>query len=297
MENKYLIVIAGPTAVGKTDLTIKLARHFKTEIVSADSRQFYKELEIGTAKPNAEELGLAPHHFINSHSITDQYTVGDYEREAIAKLDQLFEKHQLVLLTGGSGLYIQAICEGLDDIPKGSEEVRSKLNKLTLLELQTKLKACDPDYFKQVDTNNPQRLVRALEVFETTGNTYSSYRIKKTAKRPFKSIKIMLERDRDELYHRIDTRMDQMIKAGLFEEAKKFLPYKSHGALQTVGYKEIFGYLDQEYDYEEAVRLLKRNTRRYAKRQLTWFRRDSEYTWFHPSNLDEIIKHISSIVN
>lgn len=294
MSNKYLIVIAGPTAVGKTETTIWLANHFKTEIVSADSRQFYQELEIGTAKPTQIELSRAKHHFINSHSIHDHFTVGDYERDGLIKLEELFQNHQIVFLTGGSGLYIQAICDGLDDIPKATSELREQLNNLSLDELQQKVKSCDPSYFEIVDTNNPHRLVRALEVFETTGNTYSSYRNQSKVKRPFEIIKIMLNRDRDELYERIDLRVDQMIDTGLFEEAKTLLPYKTHGALQTVGYKEIFGFLENDYDRNEAIRLLKRNSRRYAKRQLTWFRKDPEYTWLHPSDLDGIKQTINS---
>ncbi len=293
-RNKYLVVIAGPTAVGKTALTIELAQQFETEIISSDSRQFYRELEIGTAKPSEQELTQAPHHFINSHSIFDDYDVGDFEREAIQKLHSLFQKHNIVLMTGGSGLYIKSVLDGLDEMPKASEALRNELNKLSIEELQHKLKSCDPDYYEQVDLNNPQRLVRAIEVFEASGKPFSSFRAKSRVERPFSAIKIMLNRDREELYRRIDQRMDLMIQNGLFEEAEKFKSEMHRYALQTVGYKEIFGFLDGKYDRDEAIRLLKRNTRRYAKRQLTWFRKDPEYHWFHPGQKKEIVELINS---
>lgn len=297
----YLITVAGPTAVGKTDLCIRLAQQLETEIVSADSRQLFREMHIGTAKPTEEELKMVKHHFIDSHSIHTPYNAGDYEREALQLIEQLFKKKKTLILTGGSGLYINAVTEGMADIPEVSEDVRMKLNQRLadegLEELVKALKELDPEYYEEVDLKNPQRVTRALEVCVGTGKKYSELRSQPPAKRNFGVIKIGLNRPRAELYERINERMDVMIAEGLFEEAEQLYPFRQHAALQTVGYKEIFDYMDGRYDREEAVRLLKRNTRRYAKRQLTWFGKDDDIKWFHPDELDEILLYVRSVTN
>ncbi|GAB2607686.1 tRNA (adenosine(37)-N6)-dimethylallyltransferase MiaA [Belliella aquatica] len=296
-DNKYLIVIAGPTAVGKTDLCINLAKKFNTEIISSDSRQFFKETILGTAKPSDLQLSEVPHHFINSLSIHDNYDVKSFEEDALNLMQEIFQKHNIIIMTGGSGLYIDAICKGFDDMPQVGSEIRQKIIKeyelKGLVFLQEEVKLLDPEYFALVDQNNPQRLMRALEVCRGTGKPFSSFRNKKKVDRPFNIIKIGLEREREELYRRIDLRMDLMIQEGLFEEAVSLFPHKHLNALQTVGYSEIFGFLDGNYDKEEAIRLLKRNSRRYAKRQLTWFKRDTEMTWFHPDQLEKVLEFIS----
>ncbi|WP_299452527.1 tRNA (adenosine(37)-N6)-dimethylallyltransferase MiaA [uncultured Microscilla sp.] len=291
--NKYLLVVVGPTAVGKTTLCIRLAQHFDTEIVSADSRQFYREMAIGTAKPTPEELAQAPHHLIDSQSIMDDYNVGDYEKDALVCLEDIFARKQVAILTGGSGLYIQAACDGIDEMPEVAPEIRAQLMERLqqggLEPLLQQLEQLDPVYYQQVDQANPHRVVRALEVCLSTGQPYSSFRKKNKVQRPFNILKIGLERDREELYERINLRMDLMLEQGLLEEVKALYPYKNHNALQTVGYKEVFDYMDGKHDWEEAVRLLKRNSRRYAKRQMTWFRRDEEIHWFSPQKIDTII--------
>ncbi|WP_420387504.1 tRNA (adenosine(37)-N6)-dimethylallyltransferase MiaA [Roseivirga sp.] len=293
---KYLICFVGPTAVGKTSMAIKSAVFFNTEIISSDSRQFYRELEIGTAKPNAQELAQARHHLINSLSIHDHYDVGLFEKEALELINMIHQKNRVAIMVGGSGLFVDAVCNGLDQFPEVKPGVREALNlefkEQGLQPLTEELKRTDSEYYTQVDLKNPQRVIRALEVIRSTGNTFSSYRKKKSKPRPFEVIKVGLHMDREELYSRIDHRMDLMINEGLFEEAKNFLPFQSLNALQTVGYQEIFPYHEGQYDYEEAVRLLKRNSRRYAKRQLTWFKRDPNVQWFEPSQTTEIVKWI-----
>ncbi len=296
------MILAGPTAVGKTSLSIHFAKRFQTEIISADSRQFYREMEIGTAKPTTEEMDGVPHHFINSLSIHDDYNVGKFEKDALNLLDNLFKIHDVVLVVGGSGLYVKALCEGIDDMPEIPAEIREKLNleyeKNGIEYLQKELAQSDPKYFEIVDQQNPQRLIRALELFRATGKNMSFYRAQeKQIERPFNILKIGLERPREELYERINLRMDQMIQEGLFEEAEKLYPFKHLNALQTVGYSEIFDYLDGEYDREEAIRLLKRNSRRYAKRQMTWFKRDEEFVWFSAENKDEVVDYLESKIS
>ncbi|MBO3697997.1 tRNA (adenosine(37)-N6)-dimethylallyltransferase MiaA [Roseivirga sp. E12] len=298
MLKKHLICVVGPTAVGKTAIGIKLAQALQTEIVSADSRQFYRELQIGTAKPDSSELNQVPHHCINSLSIHDNYDVGRYEKEALAKLDELFQHHGQVVLVGGSGLFVDAVCLGLDDLPRVKNGVREGLNS----ELETKgldvlvdeLKQSDPEYYEIVDRKNPQRVIRALEVIRSTDKPFSSFRKRTPKQRPFEVISVGLELDRGILYRRIDERMDVMIANGLFKEAEGFLPFKELNALQTVGYTEIFGYLEGSYDKEEAIRLLKRNSRRYAKRQLTWFKRNECTEWFNPSNFENIHTYVKN---
>lgn len=296
MLKKHLICVVGPTAVGKTTVGIELARRFKTEIISADSRQFYREMEIGTAKPDQHELSQAKHHFINSLSIHTAYDVGKYEKEAIEKLHELFEEHDVVVLVGGSGLFVNAICMGLDDLPEVMPGVRDQLNKelaVNGLEFLTKeLELSDPEYYETVDLKNPQRVIRALEVVRSTGEKFSSFRNRKESNRAFEVITIGLEMPREVLYDRIDQRMDQMIAHGLFKEAEDLYEFKNLNALQTVGYREIFGHLNGDYDYNEAVRLLKRNSRRYAKRQLTWFKRSADTEWFAPGQLKDIISFL-----
>ena len=282
----------GPTAVGKTEICIKLAKKFNTEIISCDSRQFYRELELGTAKPSPEELAEVPHHLINSLSIKEEYDVKKFEKDALEILDRLFERKDVVLMTGGSGLFADAITQGFDDMPNIPNEIREKIiqeyTEKGLDWLQAQVRTADPEYFDQVDQQNPQRLMRALEVILGTGKKFSSFRVKNKAERPFQILKIGLNRDREELYRRIDQRMDRMIDLGLFAEAESFFDHRHLNSLQTVGYTEIFGYMEGKYDRDEAVRLLKRNSRRYAKRQLTWFRRDPEIQWFHPDQMEEI---------
>ncbi|GAB2993148.1 tRNA (adenosine(37)-N6)-dimethylallyltransferase MiaA [Cyclobacterium sediminis] len=291
--NKIILVIAGPTAVGKTDLCINLAKKFNTVIISSDSRQFFQEINIGTAKPSKEELDMVPHYFIGNKSIHDHYDVRSYEIEALSCIGDLFKRKDLLLLTGGSGLYTDAVVNGLDEMPIIAPEIRQELNLLFVKEgiapLQEMLKKLDPDYYENVDLQNPQRLIRALEVCQGTGKAFSEFRVRKKVKRPFKTIKIALNRDREELYQRIDSRMDKMIADGLFIEAEEMYPFKNRNALNTVGYKEIFGYLEGEYDKDEAIRLLKRNSRRYAKRQVTWLKRDEAYHWFHPDDINGIL--------
>jgi tRNA dimethylallyltransferase len=297
-NKKFLILVVGPTAVGKTDICLNLAKKFTTEIVSCDSRQFYREMNLGTAKPTHKELQLVPHHLINSLSIEEDYDVRKFEKDALGILDEIFRKRNMAIMTGGSGLFADAITKGLDEIPDVDPDIRKQLigefEGKGLEWLQSQVSGVDPEYFEQVDRQNPQRLMRALEVFRGTGLKFSSFRVKKKVTRSFQIIKIGLDRDRDELYQRIDFRMDQMIASGLFDEADALFGKRHLNALQTVGYSEIFGFLEGKYDREEAIRLLKRNSRRYAKRQLTWFRRDEEIRWFHPDQLKEISAWITA---
>ena len=291
-NQSYLILVVGPTAVGKTDLCLNLAKKFKTEILSCDSRQFYREMNLGTAKPTTEELGQVTHHFINNLSIDDEYDVRKFEQEALVLLEDLFSTHQVVIMTGGSGLFADAVVNGLDEMPEVDPAIRlgiiQEYEQKGLEFLQEEIAENDPEYFEKVDQKNPQRLMRALEIWRGTGKKFSSFRVKSKKERPFEIIKIGLERDREELYSRIDLRMDQMIAAGLFDEADALFGKRHLNALQTVGYSEIFGYLEGNYDKDEAIRLLKRNSRRYAKRQMTWFKKDKSIHWFSPGKQDEI---------
>lgn len=295
-RKKYLIIIAGPTAVGKTALSIKIAKAFHTEIISADSRQFFRELNIGTAKPDSSELDEVKHHFINSHSITESYSAGDFERDVLKLLDKLFTQHDYVVMTGGSGLYVKAVSEGLDDLPAPlpglRESLAARLTNEGLAHLQAELRDIDPEFAASKEISNSQRVLRAMEVFQTSGIPFSHYHKKDTQSRPFHQIMVALDRDRDELYKRINLRMEDMLNNGLVEEAVSLALYRSHHALQTVGYKEVFGYLDGLYNEEEMVRLLKQNSRRYAKRQITWFKHQGNFTWFNPENVSEIIDYI-----
>ncbi|MCH2488634.1 MAG: tRNA (adenosine(37)-N6)-dimethylallyltransferase MiaA [Flavobacteriales bacterium] len=279
-----LICVVGPTAIGKTNLAIELAKAFNTEIISADSRQFYKEMTIGTAVPTSEELAAAPHHFIQNKSIFESFTVGDFEREALLKLDELFKKHAVVVLVGGSGLYVDAVTNGLDNFPEVPSLIRQELqNVLTnhgIEVLQNELKAADPEYYKKADIQNPHRIIRALEIIRGTGKPFSSFLKKKSVARKFRTEYIGITADRPIVYERINKRVDLMMQSGLLSEAKELYPHREVNALQTVGYKELFAYLDGEYPLETAVSEIKKNTRRFAKRQGTWFRKNDAIRWF-----------------
>lgn len=287
-----LILIVGPTAVGKTATAITLAKHFRTEIISTDSRQFYKELEIGTAKPNAEELSSVPHHFINSHSYKEIVDAGTYERLALERIHELHQKYSTVMAVGGSGLYIQALCEGLDPVELRDDNLRDELATWNLQQLQEELKKLDLEYFEQVDQLNPQRLMRAIEIIKLSGKKYSELRTGQKKSRDFEIIKIGITLPREILYERINQRVDLMVTHGLEEEARTLYPHKNNYALQTVGYTEWFDYFDGKHSRETAIELIKRNSRRYAKRQMTWFNRDKEITWFEPSEINNIISYI-----
>jgi len=298
---KFLLSIIGPTAIGKTRVSITIAKALNTEIISCDSRQFYREMEIGTAVPSAEELAEVKHHFIQHISIFDDYSVGDYEKEALQKIDELFEKYDIVILTGGSGLYQKSVLEGLDAFPKVDESIRRKLNQIYenkgLKPLQHQLKQLDPDYYKVVDLRNPHRLIRALEICIETSKPYSSFlKSKKADNRNFQSIKIGLQAEREIIYKRIEQRVEQMFDAGLVEEAKKLHPYKHLNALQTVGYKELFAHFEGKISLEETKSEIKKNTRRFAKRQLTWYRKQDDIKWFsYDVKVDEILGYMKSV--
>lgn len=279
-----LVSIVGPTAIGKTALSLSAAKSLGCPILSADSRQFYKEMTIGTAVPSAAELQSARHYFIQHRSIQQPYSVGDFEREAITLIDELQKKHEHLVMVGGSGLYTKAVVSGLDAFPKIPETIRNELNK-TLEEdgiecLRAELRTVDPNYFAQVDLNNPQRIIRGLEVYRGTGLPFSSFRTNRVKKRPFKILSIGLEAPREVLYARINARVDEMMTNGLLDEAKALFDYRSLNALQTVGYRELFQFLNHEMDLESAVALIKTNTRRFAKRQMTWFKKDPSIQWF-----------------
>ena len=299
MPSKNLIVIVGPTAVGKTAMSIAIAKAFDCPVVSADSRQFFKEMNIGTAKPTEAEIQGVIHYFINSHSITDDFNVGKYETEAIALLEKLFQTNEKIILVGGSGLYIDAVCKGFDELPEADEEIRNKINLLLKTDgiegLQELLKELDISYYNKVDLQNPQRLSRALEVCLTTGKPYSELRKGKAKKRNFNIIKVGINTSRELLYDRINKRVDEMMKDGLLNEVKSLQDFKHLNALQTVGYKELFDHLENKLDLNSAIELIKQNSRRFAKRQLTWFHRDEEIKWFEPNQAKEILMYINSI--
>lgn len=293
---KHLVVVCGPTASGKTALAIQIARHFDTVVLSADSRQFYREMNIGTAKPTSEELNAVPHHFVNSLSIKDQYSAGDFERDALQLLEKLFEKNEVVVMAGGSGLFIRAVCKGLDSYPEVPEEIRAaliqKLETDGLLSLLEELKTADPDYYKTIDKQNPHRVTRALEVCRASGKPFTYFQQQTKKERPFTTLKVALDWNREQLYTRINHRVDLMIRAGLVEEVKKLADFQQLNPLQTVGYKELFSYLNGSESLERAVELIKRNTRRYAKRQLTWFRKEEGLKWFKLRQKEDVIPWI-----
>ena len=302
---KYLITIVGPTAIGKTALSISLAQHFKCEIISCDSRQFFKEMTIGTAVPTEDELQSATHHFIQNKSIFENYTVGDYEKEALHKIEELFQNNDFAILIGGSGLYVDAILKGFDEFPEIDPAIRSKVNlnyeKLGINYLQEQLKNLDPDYYQKITIENPQtlqnpqRMMRFTEVCIGTGKPYSSFLNQKKNNRNFTPILIGLEADRQVIYDRINQRVDIMINEGLLEEAKALYPNKALNALQTVGYRELFSYFDGEFSLSFAIEEIKKNTRRFSKRQLTWFKRNENTKWFdYAKNRKEIIDYIET---
>lgn len=294
---KILWSIVGPTGIGKTALSIELAKNLKTEIISCDSRQFYKELKIGTAAPSSEELSLVPHHFIGNLSIAQDYSVGDFEKDALRKINELFNKYDQLIMVGGSGLYEKAVNEGLDDFPdidsKVREDLMVEIQEKGLSYLQEELKKNDPEYYSQVDYNNPQRVMRALEIFRGTGKPYSSFRKNLVEKRNFTAVKIGLTASRDLIYDRINKRVDLMMEKGLLEEVISLQSYRHKNALQTVGYKELFDYLDGNSSLEFAVNEIKKNSRRYAKRQLTWYRRDESVNWFDYQSTQEIVDFVT----
>ncbi len=293
---KTLIVVTGPTAVGKTSLSIELAQFFNAEILSADSRQFYKELNIGVARPDEEELSAVKHHFIAHLSVHDYYNVSKYEVEALDRLQHLFSTYNYAIMTGGSGMYIDAVCKGIADLPDADPQLREELN-LQLKEegiefLRAQLKLLDPDYYQQVDLANPIRIIRALEVILETGKPYSYFRDNTYKKRPFHIIKLALQLERNILNERINLRVDEMFEKGLLSEAESLLPYQKLTALNTVGYKELFDYFNQKISFDQAKEDIKTHTRRYAKRQMTWYRKDPDIVWFNPSEKVKIIQYI-----
>ncbi|PIF01362.1 MAG: tRNA (adenosine(37)-N6)-dimethylallyltransferase MiaA [Maribacter sp.] len=293
MKDKTLISVVGPTAIGKTSLAISLAQHYGAEIISADSRQFYKELQIGTAVPDKEELLAAKHHCIQHKSVLDHYSVGDFEKEAIGILDDLFKTNDVAILVGGSGLYVDAVTKGLDDFPTVPPHYRGNLNKILgkygIGELQRQLRFFDETYYNKVDLENPHRLIRALEICMATGKPYSSFLDKKNVKRPFDTLTIGLKAEREVIYGRIDQRVDIMIEKGLLGEARKVYPHRALNALQTVGYKELFNYFDGTWTLDFAISEIKKNTRRFAKRQMTWYRKNEGILWFDIQDAHDLI--------
>ena len=297
MSTKRLIVIVGPTGSGKTDLSITVAEHFHAPIISTDSRQFYRGIPIGTAQPDAEQLQRVEHHFIASRELTDDFNCGAYEAEALQSLEQLFQKHDVVVAVGGSGLYVKALCEGMDNMPEVTPELREslaqRLSEEGLEALGEELRERDPEFYEQVDLKNQARVVRALEVCIASGRPYSSFRTGERRKRNFDIIKIGVDMPREVLYERIDRRVDIMMEQGLEQEARSVSHLRHLNSLQTVGYREMFDYFDGITTREEAIELIKRNSRRYAKRQLTWFRRDEEIAWFNPKESEKIVEYIN----
>ena len=296
MSTKQLIVITGPTAVGKTDLCIQIAQRLGIPIINADSRQLFRELRIGTASPTAEQQQRVKHYFVGTLSIGDYYSASMYEQEVTGLLKELFKNSDYALLSGGSMMYVDAVCNGIDDIPTVDDVTRATLKRRLAEEgleaLVAELKQLDPEHYEVVDRQNPRRVVHALEICHMTGKTYTSFRKAVKRQHPFRIVKIGLNREREELYHRINLRVEQMMKEGLIEEAKSMLPYRNENALNTVGYKELFNYFDGIWDLEEAVERIKGNTRRYARKQLTWFKRDEQMRWFHPDNQESIMNYI-----
>lgn len=294
---KTLIVLIGPTGVGKTELSLRIAEHFKTSIISSDSRQLYADLKIGTAAPTSEQLKRVAHHFVGTLQLTDYYSAAQYEEEVFRLLNELYLEKEVVVLTGGSMMYVDAICKGIDDIPTVDEETRELMKQRHETEgldvLCAELKLLDPEYYKIVDPKNHKRVVHALEICYMTGKTYTSFRTRSAKERPFNTVKIGLTRDREELYERINKRVDLMMEEGLMEEAKAVYPYKHLNSLNTVGYKEMFKYLDGEWDLPFAIEKIKQNSRIYSRKQMTWFKRDKDITWFHPEQEKEMLEFLA----
>ncbi|MDL2212885.1 tRNA (adenosine(37)-N6)-dimethylallyltransferase MiaA [Bacteroides sp. OttesenSCG-928-E20] len=298
--NKNLVVLIGPTAVGKTELSLRIAEHYNTCIISADSRQLYKDLIIGTAAPTSLQLQRVPHHFVGTLQLTDYYSAAQYEADVLTFLDSFFQEHDTAVLTGGSMMYIDAVCKGIDDIPTVDKETRELLLQRYETEglgnLCAELKLLDPEYYRIVDLKNPKRVIHALEICYMTGKTYTSFRTRENKSRPFNIIKIGLKREREELYQRINLRVDIMIKEGLIEEAKAVYPYRHLNSLNTVGYKEIFNYLDGSWELPFAIEKIKQNSRIYSRKQTTWFKRDEEIRWFHPEEETKIFEYLNSVL-
>ena len=295
MKN-FLIVLPGPTGVGKTDISVDIAEHFATEIISSDSRQFYREMKIGTAVPDDLQLQRVKHHFIRFISVKDYYSASIYERDVLGILPELFRKNRIVLMTGGSGMYINAVCNSIDDIPDVEPEIREKYIKKSRQEgiesLRVALRLMDPEHYSKVDLKNPKRIIRALEICETTGRPYSSFLTNQKKERDFGIIKVGINRPREELYNRINFRVDNMVENGLEEEARTLYEFKQLNALNSVGYKEFFDFFEGLITYEKSIELIKRNTRRFAKRQMTWWSKEKDIRWFHPDQKQEIITYI-----
>lgn len=298
MQQKNLIVLLGPTGVGKTELSLRLATYFGSPIINADSRQLYTDIPIGTAAPTLEERERVEHYFVGTHQLEDYYSAAQYENDVIKLLDKLFQNHDVVLLSGGSMMYIDAVCKGIDDIPTidnvTRERMRERYEQEGLDALVEDLRKLDPEYSAICDLKNPKRVIHALEICTMTGKTYTSFRLRKEKVRPFRIIKIGLQRPREELFERINSRVDVMVENGLIEEAKGVLPYRHFNSLNTVGFKELFQYFDGTWDLDFALEKIRRNSRVYAKKQMTWFSHDKEIVWFHPEQESEIIALIES---
>lgn len=298
---KTLVVLLGPTAVGKTSLSLELAEKLHTGIISADSRQLYADLKIGTAAPTAKQQACVPHYFVGTLQLSDYYSAAQYANEVLMLLDQLFQTQDTALLTGGSMMYIDAVCHGIDDIPTIDADTRAMMwrryEEVGLDGLQRELKMLDPEYYSIVDLKNYKRIIHALEVCYMTGKTFSSFRQSKHTERPFRIIKVGLNRERSELFSRINQRVEEMMREGMLDEARSVYPYRNLNSLNTVGYKELFKYLDGDWTLEEAVEKIKRNTRVYAKKQLTWFKKDTSIRWFHPSQKTDIFSYITTQLN
>lgn len=298
---KTLLVLIGPTGVGKTELSLRLAEKFGSPIISSDSRQLYADLKIGTAAPTPEQLNKVPHHFVGTLKLTDYYSAAQYEAEVLKLLEKLFQSKDVIVMTGGSMMYVDAVCKGIDDIPTVDKETRELLihryEAEGLERLCSELKLLDPEYYKIVDLKNPKRVIHALEICYMTGKTYTSFRTRSTRERPFHILKIGLTRDREELYERINRRVDIMMEDGLLEEVKSVYPYKHLNSLNTVGYKELFNYLDGVWDLPFAIEKIKQNSRIYSRKQMTWFKRDNDITWFHPNQEEEIMDYIKKVLN
>lgn len=295
---KTLIVLIGPTGVGKTELSLRLAETFHTCILSADSRQLYADLKIGTAAPTAAQLQRVKHYFVGTLGLTEYYSAAQYEAEVLKLLDTLFEEKEVVLLTGGSMMYVDAVCKGIDDIPTVDNETRQlmlrRYESEGLEQLCAELKLLDPEYYRIVDLKNPKRVIHALEICYMTGRTYTSFRTRSAKERPFRILKIGLTRPREELYERINQRVDQMMAEGLLEEARRVYPHKDYNALNTVGYKELFKYLEGEWTLDFAIEKIKQNSRIYSRKQMTWFKRDADIHWYHPNQETEIVNYLRS---
>jgi tRNA dimethylallyltransferase len=301
MSTKNLIVVAGPTAIGKTEVAVGLAQHFGTEIINADSRQLYREMVIGTAIPSAEQLASVQHHFVHHRSFHDYYNASLFESDAIALLDRLFQQLDVVIMAGGSGLYIDAVCHGIDDIPTVDPKIREMIHHefalLGMEGIRSKLRDVDPDYYSKVDLNNPKRIMKALEIAEMTGSPFSTFLTGISKSRNFSVLKIGLDMPRNELHDRINARVDSMIARGLVQEVRSLYPFKHINALNTVGYKELFDYMDGNCSLEESIEAIKGHSRQYARRQLTWFRKDKCMKWFRPDETDSIIPYIREKIN